>query len=155
MKNPVFLALLFLNAPVFAQSLCIEQALVFNGASFHYEEKTKYAQKNGYNELNFGVGYKCISQKTNRLVQEVEIGYLKNSYREDSYFLAYNALFPIAKSFSLGVKFGAASGYERLGAKNGIRFGLGPVIQYKITDTLATNLLITDNYVFLNFQKTF
>lgn len=156
MKKAILIVLMTLSSSVFAEVFCKENALVLNGFSKHFEKKTKYAKKNGYNEFNYGLGYKCVLEEIYDFNQELEVGYLKNSYREDSYYLSYNILKPITPKFSVGIKASANSGYEILGSSyHGIQAGIVPTMQYKLTKTLATNFTIAPNFAFLNFQISF
>lgn len=155
MKYILIILLTTLSTPIFANNLCEENFLVINGLSKHFEEKTKYAKKNGYNEINYGLGFKCQLQDWKDFQQELEIGYLKNSYREDSYYLSYNILKPLTSNFLIGLKASANSGYEILNKPHGISAGIVPTVQYKFNKNWATNFTIAPNFVFLNLQKSF
>lgn len=155
MKYIALLTLSLLSTQVFSQSICQENSIVINGFSKHFAEKTRYAKQNGYNETNYGIGYKCRLDDWNGLTKEVEVGYLKNSYRTDSYYISYNMLKPISENFSIGLKASVNSGYEILNKPNGLIAGVIPTMQYKITNKLATNLTLAPNFLFLNFQRSF
>lgn len=158
MKNRLlaFICILGLSSnSVFANNICQENSLVLNGFSKHFEKKTKYAREYGYNEFNYGLGYKCRLDDWKDFQQELEIGYLKNSYKENSYYMSYNLLKPITPKFLIGLKASANSGYEILNKPHGISAGIVPTMQYKLNSNWATNFTIAPNFVFLNFQRNF
>lgn len=152
MKYITILTLSLLSTQVLAQNICQENLIVINGFSKHFIERTNYAKKNGYNENNYGIGYKCKLDNWNNFIHELEIGYVKNSYRVDSYYLSYNILTPLNQNFSLGLKTSINSGYKILNKSSGLIAGIAPTMQYKITSKIATNLTIAPNFLFLNFQ---
>lgn len=140
----------------FANSFCKENYLVINGFSHHFSKKTRYARENGYNEFNYGLGYKCQLNDWGSFNQDAEFGYLKNSYRADSFYISYNILKPVSENFSLGLRASINSGYEMLESSNhGLFGGIAPTVQYKITDELKSNLSLAPNFLFLNFQYKF
>lgn len=156
MKKIVLILMMALSSTSFADSFCKENYLVINGFSHHFQKKTRYAKEYGYNENNYGLGYKCQLNDWGSFSQDAEFGYLKNSYRTDSFYVSYNILKPISEDFSIGLRASINSGYEMLESSyHGYLGGVGPTIQYKITNELKSNLTLAPNFLFLNFQYKF
>lgn len=155
-KTMIILMMLTISSTSFANTICKENYLVVNGFSHHFAKKTRYARENGYNEVNYGLGYKCQLENLGSFNQDAEFGYLKNSYRADSFYISYSILKPISEDFSLGLRASINSGYEMLeSSHHGLFGGVAPTIQYNITNNIKSNLALAPNFLFLNFQYKF
>jgi hypothetical protein len=120
--------------------ICPQKELNIGGFSYHFDESTNYAKKYGYNETNYTLGLTCKLNGLGMFNDDFEIGVVKNSFNENSFYVAYGIYYPINNSFSIGLRNIVATGYEE--AKHNIDGVLGgPLLsmKIKINETLTLN----------------
>lgn len=85
-----------------SQSFCSNyKELTISGLSYHFTERTPYAQEHGYNAFNYGLGFNCSANKFGKWNDEIQIGVLKNSFREPSGIVSYGVLYPTTEFLEL------------------------------------------------------
>ena len=137
----------------YADDVCLEKSLVVNGFSSHFKEKTKYARTHGYNEQNYGLGYKCRVSDFGSFEQAIEVGFLRNSYRATSLYASYELMKKLNDNFSVGLRASVNGGYQVLKySYDGYVAGISPTVKFRFNDRFSTNLSVTNNYVFVNFE---
>lgn len=147
MKKIILLYLLVFTKLAFAQtesegSFCSNyKELTISGASYHFTERTPYAQQNGYNAFNYGLGFNCSANKFGNWNDEIQIGVISNSFREPSAIVSYGVLYPTLDWLELGVKAIVASGYNQAPTNFG-GFIAAPMLsgKIKVTDDVFVNL---------------
>lgn len=126
--------------------------ITLSGLSYHFTERTPYAQQNGYNAFNYGLGVNCSINKFGNWNDEVQIGVLKNSFREPSGIVSYGVLYPTTDFLELGIKGIIASGYSQAPTNFG---GLiaAPMLsaKVKVTDEVFVNLSLIPSMAFSGY----
>lgn len=147
MKNIQIIKLLsILLLPLSANAeICASNELNLGGFSYHFSSYSDYAKEKGYNGKNYGIGLTChlngVELGGVKFQDEVEIGVLKNSFRENTVYGGYGVYYPINDRFSFGVKAMIGTGYEK--AQNnmgGLIAGPALAAKLKLTDKVTLNL---------------
>lgn len=137
--------------------LCTDQELNVNGASKHFYE-TRFSKREGWNEVNGGLGLTCHLTGLGRWNDEVELGFLENSHRRSTLYGAYGLYYPISGTVSTGVKLIVASGYKSYVQTNGIIGGPMPTIKFRLNKTVTLNFSIApkaNSFIFANLGFRF
>lgn len=147
MKKILFLIILTLSQTVLAQTenesnFCSNyKEVTISGGSYHFTQRTPYAQQNGYNAFNYGLGFNCSANKFGNWNDEIQIGVISNSFREPSAIVSYGVLYPTLDWLELGVKAIVASGYNQAPTNFG-GFIAAPMLsgKIKVTEDVFINL---------------
>lgn len=128
---------------------CRRIELNINGLSKHFY-KTKRSERDGWNEVNYGLGLTCQLRGVGRWDDEVEAGYYSNSHFIQSNYIAYGLYYPLTDVISAGVRIGVVSGYKTVWEPSGISVGPVPTVKLKLSERYTLNLtLIPKDHAFL------
>lgn len=169
-KQYLILILSIISVPLYAK--CVTNEINLGGFSYHFTKESDYAKKNGYNQDNWSIGYTCNLEKISLFNDRysfnsgLEVGVVKNSFRENAYYVAYDLFLPIDETFSIGVRNIIATNYAKTKINNsginnsGIVFGPLPTLKVKMTDMVDVNFsilpsvksdnFILDGFIFMN-----
>lgn len=126
--------------------------ITLSGASYHFTERTSYSQQNGYNSLNFGAGINCSVNNFGKWNDEIQVGILRNSFREPSGVLSYGVLYPTFNKLSVGVKGVLASGYQDA-PTNFYGFIVSPMLSAKLelSNDIYLNMSLVPSLAFSGY----
>jgi hypothetical protein len=152
--------------PFFAKAEeCKKIDLNVGGFSHHWTSFSQYSKKNGYNEDNYGLGLTCHLNGIGNFNDEIEVGFLKNSFSETAKYVAYGIYYPVNPTIELGLRNIIASGYEKAQTNIGGMVA-GPMLAAKvhINETLTLNFSgvpsisinnqHTDGFIYVNLGIT-
>ena len=136
-----FSFLLFSNSGVLAEDFCRQPELNVNGLSKHFYE-SNYSRREGWNEVNSGLGVTCQLDDLGQWNREFEVGFLKNSHRKTSLYGAYGVYYTVNSVMSVGIRFMVASGYKSYVRTNGIIGGPLPTLKLHLGNAVTLNLSV-------------
>ena len=119
----------------------------FYGLSHHFDDNNG----EGYNELNYGV---AVSAAILKDFFELEVGYFRNSFNDDAYWVSLQKEFKLTKYFSFA---GEARHWETANNTYAPKvFQIYPHLRLYLNSKITTNVILRESgpifYLRLNFR---
>lgn len=140
-----------------AENFCLAREFNVNGVSKHFYD-TRYSKREGWNEINGGLGLTCQLQSLGNWDAEIEVGFLENSHRKTSLYGAYGLYYPFNLMISGGLKLIVANGYTSNARTHGIMGGPMPTVRLRINETVTVNVSVApkaNTFIFANLGIKF
>jgi hypothetical protein len=133
------LAALPVAAP--AADWCERPELNINGLSKHFYD-TERSRREGWREVNPGLGLTCHLGGVGRWSDEVEAGFFKNSHSVQSVYAGYGIYYPLSRHWSAGFRASVATGYREESPRTGLAAGILPTAKLKLGEAVTLNMSI-------------
>lgn len=126
------------TSETYVERFCSAREININGLSKHFYE-TNYSRREGWNEVNAGLGFTCHLSGLGNWNDEFELGFFENSRRRTAGYVAYGAYYPVNTGISAGVRLIVTDGYTSKG-RYGIIGGPLPTLKFKLNQNLTANV---------------